>query len=314
VADSIHAYLHLSKEVFNIDEVIFENVPVGEDDCRFDHRILETVIKRLIKQHLGSEDFTMSAASNTSHHCCPTFVVAKSAHDVNASRPTIFRSYAGENARSSQCRIWQAARATSAAPSFFKDVFIEIPPPGCNYIDGGLGYNNPSELALNEATELWPSSTNFCLVSIGTGRQARVQLTRQPEMENDTIEHRRSRFQELLTYLPALEERVPNWKTVKSFPKGAIALMKIAKGINSVVTSSEEVHQRLSTNSKAIGNPFPYFRFNVERDVGDIGLGDWKRLTDIQSHTSTYLQEFDTNERKMDCVKYLISPPTFNCK
>ena len=65
--------------------------------------------------------------------------------------PTVFRSYSGEGIQPSQCAIWQAARATSAAPSFFKEMYIDNPRPGINYVDGGLGHNNPAEVALEEA-------------------------------------------------------------------------------------------------------------------------------------------------------------------
>jgi predicted acylesterase/phospholipase RssA len=235
-----------------------------------------------------------------------------SALDANAPRPTVFRSYAGENVRPSKCAIWQAARATSAAPSFFKEMFIDIPPPGISYIDGGLGYNNPAELALGEAAELWPASTNICLLSIGTGRQTAAQGFDRPGSRD--IEVRRSRFERLLSYLPDLEKSVPNWKTVKRFSSGVVALMGMASALTSIVTSSEEVHQRLSEASKLHGNPFPYYRFNVERSIGDIGFEDWKKKGAIHSHTLAYLGEHDTKERRIECVKSLMEPPPFNCK
>lgn len=62
--------------------------------------------------------------------------------------------------------IWEAARATSAAPTFFRRIEIGRRQP---FIDGGLGRNNPSLLVLEEAKKLFGARQIGCLVSIGTG-------------------------------------------------------------------------------------------------------------------------------------------------
>ncbi len=124
VNECIDEYLNLSREVFKIDQVLLGKIPVGDDRCRFDHNILEVAIKVIIKDRLSSDDCSMSAVSNARYRVCPTFVVAKKA--VNADGPpTVFRSYSGEGARPSKCAIWQAARATSPAPPFFKEMYID---------------------------------------------------------------------------------------------------------------------------------------------------------------------------------------------
>ena len=64
-------------------------------------------------------------------------------------------------------KIWEAARATSAAPAFFDP--IAIGPDRVQYLDGGLGANNPVQFAMLAAKEVWPKSAVRCLVSIGAG-------------------------------------------------------------------------------------------------------------------------------------------------
>lgn len=65
------------------------------------------------------------------------------------------------------CEIWKAARATSAAPSFFPAIEVD----GVCYADGGLGYNNPAPLVLEEAKSLWgPNLRIGCFLSLGTGK------------------------------------------------------------------------------------------------------------------------------------------------
>ncbi|OIW24045.1 FabD/lysophospholipase-like protein [Coniochaeta ligniaria NRRL 30616] len=71
---------------------------------------------------------------------------------------------------SSTLKIWEACRATAAAPLFFDKILIE----GRWHIDGGVGDNNPSTHAWNEASELSRTKNNgtnkvAMVVSIGTG-------------------------------------------------------------------------------------------------------------------------------------------------
>ena len=84
---------------------------------------------------------------------------------MNANIPVLFRSYQSQETHSS-CKIWEAAQATSAAPTFFKHMEIGNKQP---FIDGGLGCNNPSKLVLKEAKVVFPFYQIGCLLSIGTG-------------------------------------------------------------------------------------------------------------------------------------------------
>lgn len=82
-----------------------------------------------------------------------------------------FRSYtADEKAEVSSvvnCKIWEAARATSAAATFFDPITIGLH----SYVDGATGSNNPVEEVLHEALSIWSNSLSriHCIVSIGTG-------------------------------------------------------------------------------------------------------------------------------------------------
>jgi predicted acylesterase/phospholipase RssA len=85
---------------------------------------------------------------------------------MNANIPVLFRTYQSRETHS-DCKIWEAARATSAAPTFFKRIEIGRKQP---FIDGGLGRNNPSQVVLDEAKALFGARQIGCLVSIGTGQ------------------------------------------------------------------------------------------------------------------------------------------------
>lgn len=69
--------------------------------------------------------------------------------------------------------IWKVARATSAAPSYFKAIQMDENDKNSKYIDGGFGANNPSEEGCQSVQQLsnnQPGAINE-FVSIGTGKK-----------------------------------------------------------------------------------------------------------------------------------------------
>ena len=63
---------------------------------------------------------------------------------------------------SSRFRVWEAVRASSAAPGFFDDFHAK----GQVFEDGALIANNPSLIGYHEASHLWPKEKLQCIVSI----------------------------------------------------------------------------------------------------------------------------------------------------
>jgi hypothetical protein len=76
--------------------------------------------------------------------------------------------------------IWKAARATSAAPTFFVPIDID----GIEYGDAGIGYNNPVKEALAELHNMWPDRRIGCLLSVGTGLEKALQRPDESECAN----------------------------------------------------------------------------------------------------------------------------------
>jgi len=139
--------MELSELVFRLNNVKME-IPVRENRCRFDERPLETALKDIIHEIMGDENALMADSHDGNpEKSCPVFVVATEGQDASGP-PKLFRSDGFDKDR---CSIWQAAQVTSAAPSYFPPAWVDIPPPGSWYIDGGLKQNNPSEVALVEA-------------------------------------------------------------------------------------------------------------------------------------------------------------------
>ena len=79
----------------------------------------------------------------------------------------------------------QRARATSAAPRFFKPFVHEE--SGNIFSDGALNYNNPIEVAEYERKMLWPDHLHpDLLLSLGTGGEPKEEI----ELEPDVIAQR----------------------------------------------------------------------------------------------------------------------------
>ena len=295
--------MELSEDVFKLDNVLLGVTPVGDNQCRFDYKELEKAIKKIIAKRLDSEDVLMSA--ETKHSSCPTFVVAKLQETVDGP-PFLFRSYKVPGFGPSRCTIWEAARATSAAPTFFKAMTISKPSPAITFVDGGLGHNNPAQLAREEAMLLWPASRSCCLVSLGTGHQQPVKIVDSSALEKN-VDDQRDIFGRVKEFIHELEGKVPGWKKAKNFPSGVVAILQMANAIARLMTNTEGVHRQLVVASHS-GFPetrFPYFRFNIERAVGDIGLGDWKKMKSIGSLAIAYMTEPEIIDKKLECVQWL---------
>lgn len=99
--------------------------------------------------------------ANTIH----SFVAATRAQTVH---PVLLRSYKTWQASEEnyKCYVWEAARATSAAPLFFEPTRLAT---NETFVDGALHLNNPITEVIREAESLWPSTTLKSIVSIGTG-------------------------------------------------------------------------------------------------------------------------------------------------
>lgn len=298
--------MQLGERVFKKDQVVAGVVPVGDDRCRFDSESLQTVIKELVESHLKDFDAVMADPPKEGYKPCRTFVVATSAS--NADGPAIlFRSYDCQGANSNECQIWEAARCTSAAPSFFKKMYVPLPAPGGWYLDGGLRHNNPSQLALDEGHRIWPTVKRFCLVSIGTGRQSNVEFVDIKDSDVPRTSGSKSLFH-------SLGSRIPGAKAVRSAknaPGGAMELAKIGKACVELSTNSEPIHQSIFKMAVQSHDPdlrFPYHRFNVDRGMETVGLEEWKANVRIGEFTRRYMTEGEGESKRNACVKDLLHP------
>ncbi|CAF5102292.1 unnamed protein product, partial [Rotaria sp. Silwood1] len=155
--DLVALYRSLAKEVFPYQRYL----PISEYSPERLERLLKTEF----------EDMTMSPQLQDPL----TFVVTK--RDTE-TKPFLIRNYDNPSSKHQGDVGWkcfEAARATTAAPTYFKP----LQKNDHNYTDGGIGFNNPVELLYDEAFARLSSdlnkntfAVNECpiayIVSIGT--------------------------------------------------------------------------------------------------------------------------------------------------
>ncbi|KAJ7438593.1 hypothetical protein FB451DRAFT_1447901 [Mycena latifolia] len=119
---------------------------------------------------------------DVSPHACKTFVCAMHESNMNAGIPQLFRSYNTPEEPAFNCKIWEAARATSATPRLFKPMEIGRGGVRPKYIGGGVWNNNPTSLVVAEAEKMYPSQPVVLVVSIGSGHPDTIQIPRSPTL------------------------------------------------------------------------------------------------------------------------------------
>ncbi len=161
-------------------------------------------------------------------------------------------------------RIWEAARATSAAPSFFDPCVIDAK---C-FVDGGTGANNPIHQLWAEAScvycedgasSTWKLEDHLhCLVSIGTGTPSRKPFG--PELQD------------------------------------------VATALRAIATSAESVAQTFEREHPHLVNNCVYFRFNVTNGLQGVGLEASDRLSEIEALTGSYCASATVTQKMKACA------------
>ena len=134
---------------------------------KWDEKPLVKVIKELIKRRLGDPDILLLDDSFKNNKC-KVFLMAVNRTGANNHAPVTLRTYEHplEMPALPQMKLWEACRATSAAPSFFEPLTIG----DYSFLDGGLQANNPLGWMWNEVLTVYGATrSTSCLLSIGTG-------------------------------------------------------------------------------------------------------------------------------------------------
>jgi predicted acylesterase/phospholipase RssA len=162
-----------------------------------------------------------------------------------------FRTYPSSRATDINPKIWEAARATSAATSFFDP--ITIGQYGQEFVDGATGFNNPVECVLDEAQDLWEDALERIqyIISIGTGEP----------------------------YVKAFG------KNLVDIGKTLIRISTDAEE-----TARRFARSHRGRFAGVNGEPYRYQRFNVTKGLEDIKLEEAEKIKETASATERYME------------------------
>ena len=162
--------------------------------------------------------------------------------------------------------IWEAARATSAASGFFDP--ISIGKHGQEYVDAGLGCNNPVDEVWTEAQDIWsPEEGDLativkCFISLGTGNPG-----------TSIIEDKAFKF--------------------------------VTKTLKDIATETEKTAETFAKGHRGLFSQQRYFRFNVDQGLQNVGLEEFKKEKEIVSATSLYMESQHIQSQTRYCSKVM---------
>ena len=178
----IVAYRSLSKQIFSWDSWYKPLRPFHTAGSFvlgkpwFSGDLLKSVICETVKNYISAEereslvkggynieDIRLASTKPQRSSC---FVCAVPNNQRKAERLRSYRSVDPIARDTSSFTIWEAARATSAAPLYFPKLEVH----GTEYFDGGLDSNNPVVEIIEEAHQEFPGMIIDTVVSIGTGK------------------------------------------------------------------------------------------------------------------------------------------------
>jgi predicted acylesterase/phospholipase RssA len=173
--------------------------------------------------------------------------------------PTLFCTYSTRENKTFNCKIWEAGRATSAAPTFFKRIVIGSPEEEEEFLDGGLGHNNPTRQLIEECKKTFAAGQKIgCIVSLGTGRANEIRFN------------------------------VPGALSIAF-------LVALARKLGELATDSDRTAESVAADFQTM--PEVYYRFNVDRGISRVFLEEWEKLGEVTSYTREYMKVTAVNSQ-----------------
>ncbi|RAK85941.1 FabD/lysophospholipase-like protein [Aspergillus costaricaensis CBS 115574] len=182
VDECIDQYEKLGDQVFE-SGLLGKTADFFRNKTYYDGEVLAQEIKKIIKKKLGNDDIKMRDVQSS----CRVFVLAVRKDAANNRAPVFLRSYDNKNDLTlvPKIKLWEAARATSAAPAYFPSIEIDK----YHLVDGGLGANNPVGWLWSEVLSVFgPNRPTSCFLSIGTGIPANEPLVDPGVMGSHAVE------------------------------------------------------------------------------------------------------------------------------
>jgi len=186
-----------------------------------------TPLHNVLRDEFGTDLLFGGKHDSSENYATKVAVVATSG---SGDQPWVIANFNREDAKDSSyvfetaddpalsLKIWEAAAATSAAPSFFKPFFCETNER--IYLDGALYHNNPVRVAWRERKLLWPDvqlKHPDVFVSLGTG-QHRQEIEQGLKKRSKVARYRRNqKSPQPISAYNKKGKRAWRWKGIKGF-------------------------------------------------------------------------------------------------
>ena len=229
-------YSYLSQRLFDSRYKSIRSLYKG---CKYSSATAKRIFENIVNERCpsGSRELLNEDDMNS----CSVFVTAIDAGNT-AGGPLIMRSYGKQTSYT----VLEAAEATTAAPSYFTPKTLST---GEIVIDGGVRYNNPSEILLEEARKKFGRYVRFKLfLSIGTGEKSPL---------------------------------------VMRCYRDARAFTSLPRFMSKIMTDSEPAHQRMYTRFEE-SDLGTYFRINAPA-IGDVSLDDYRSIPAMLRATESFM-------------------------
>ena len=212
-------------------------------------------------------------------------VLAITKDNVDAP-PTLFTTY-DRSSGFHGCTIWQVARATSAATTFFKS--IKIGRDEIEFVDAGFGYNNPCEILIEEARRQFPGRGQMQVLSIGTGLG-----------DNVSIQNSRRSILNALKVMATSSKKVAARLDSRYGESGQYYRFNVDKGLEDITLSdwekastiSAHTHNYLLKNRRAVQKVASSFAI-VKRDGS---AGTTPQAEQVVSHETEAMEVVTEHE------------------
>ncbi|KAL4264819.1 hypothetical protein AB1N83_004040 [Pleurotus pulmonarius] len=271
IPQCITTYNKLASQIFRYNSTRCTFLRRGTTGFAYRASTFESAIKAIVKQYSGDSGNTMIPKSTEPY--CKVFVVAGSANDLGKS-PEHLRTYKPMHPNITDnfinIPIWQAARATSAAPTYLPSINIK----GTELVDGGLMYNNPIALLLGEAYHEFGVErllNTRCILTIGTGHPPTLDIS----TRRGIFHHGKFKYYK-----------------------------KVFKTLAEIATDCENTHSRAR---KVFKEEDIYWRFNVETKGGAkvAPLDHWQGMNSLVNDAHEYIKSPVESARVQKCASKL---------
>ncbi|KLJ13097.1 hypothetical protein EMPG_11945 [Blastomyces silverae] len=275
VDECIAAYSDLAEAVFS-EKRILPFTFKGQVKSRFNSARLESAIKQAVAESGASETDLLNDGTERG---CQTFVCSIDRDTKDIVR---LRSYSLPDEPTIPATICQAARATSAATTFFDPVSID----DRNFADGGLGANNPVDEMEGEAANIWCPETGDlkplvkCFISIGTGNPGKEAF------EDSIYKFLGKTMVDIATETEATEKKfIARW--AKHFDEKRYFRFNVEQGLQNIGLEEYEKKGRI----KAVSEQYLIHtaqKFRVRDCIKNLRLKKSKAATNLSNHITEY--------------------------